>query len=103
FLARMSHELRTPLHAVIGFAQLLLTDSSLSLRGEPREQLQHIRAAGEHLLELVNDVLDLSSLDTGEIKLAPQVIDLRSLYDAAAPMVAALAAEHGVRLGRDDL
>ena len=103
FLARMSHELRTPLHAVIGFAQLLLTDSSLALRGEPREQLQHIRAAGEHLLELVNDVLDLSSLDTGEIKLAPQVIDLRQLYDAAAPMVAALAAEHGVRLGRDEL
>jgi hypothetical protein len=103
FLARMSHELRTPLHAVIGFAQLLLTDSSLTLRGEPREQLQHIRAAGEHLLELVNDVLDLSSLDTGEIKLVPQVVDLRELYDAAAPMVAALAAEHGVRLGRDEL
>ncbi|HEU5293313.1 MAG TPA: PAS domain-containing protein, partial [Burkholderiaceae bacterium] len=77
FLARMSHELRTPLHAVIGFAQLLLTDSSLRLSGEPREQLQHILAAGEHLLALVNDVLDLSSLDTGEIKLDPQVLDLR--------------------------
>ena len=103
FLARMSHELRTPLHAVIGFAQLLLTDSSLALRGEPREQLQHIHAAGEHLLALVNDMLDLSSLDTGEIKLDPQVVDLRALYDAAAPMVAPLAAEHGVRLDRDEL
>ncbi|HSW23438.1 MAG TPA: PAS domain-containing protein, partial [Burkholderiaceae bacterium] len=103
FLARMSHELRTPLHAVIGFAQLLLTDSSLALRGEPREQLQHIHAAGEHLLALVNDMLDLSSLDTGEIKLDPQVVNLRALYDAAAPMVAPLAAEHRVRLDRDEL
>src|SRR5262245_17556405 len=98
FLARMSHELRTPLHAVIGFAQLLLTDSALRLSGEPREQLQHIHAAGEHLLALVNDVLDLSSLDTGEIKLDPQLLDLRELYDAAAPMVGALAAQHGVQL-----
>jgi signal transduction histidine kinase/CheY-like chemotaxis protein len=103
FLARMSHELRTPLHAVIGFAQLLLTDSSLALRGEPREQLQHIHAAGEHLLALVNDMLNLSSLDTGEIRFDPLVVDLRALYDAAAPMVAALAAEHGVRLERDEL
>lgn len=103
FLARMSHELRTPLHAVIGFAQLLLTDSSLALRGEPREQLQHIHAAGEHLLALVNDVLDLSSLDTGEIRFDPQVIDLAALHDAAAPMVAALAVEHGVQLEREEL
>jgi hypothetical protein len=103
FLARMSHELRTPLHAVIGFAQLLLTDTSLALRGEPREQLQHVRAAGEHLLALVNDVLDLSSLDTGEIKLDPQVVDLRALHDAAAPMVAALATEHGVQIHSGDL
>ena len=103
FLARMSHELRTPLHAVIGFAQLLLTDASLALRGDAREQLQHIHAAGEHLLALVNDVLDLSSLDTGEIKFDPQVVDLRALYDAAAPMVTALAAEHDVQLSRDEL
>ena len=99
----MSHELRTPLHAVIGFAQLLLTDSSLSLRGEPREQLQHVQAAGEHLLALVNDVLDLSSLDTGEIKLDPQRVHLRTLHDAAAPMVSALAAQHGVQLDSGDL
>ena len=74
-----------------------------ALSGEPREQLQHVRAAGEHLLALVNDVLDLSSLDTGEIKLDPQVIDLRTLFDAAVPMVSALAVEHGVRIDRDEL
>jgi PAS domain S-box-containing protein len=103
FLARMSHELRTPLNAVIGFAQLLLSDRALALHGEPREQLQHIQAAGEHLLALVNDVLDLSSLDTGEIRLHPQVLELGSVYDAAVPMVAALAATHGVRLQRGEL
>ena len=103
FLARMSHELRTPLNAVIGFAQLLLSDKALALRGEPNEQLQHIQAAGEHLLALVNDVLDLSSLDTGEIRLDPKVLGLSSLYDAAAPMVAALASAHGVRVERGEL
>ncbi|MCW5659800.1 MAG: PAS domain-containing protein [Burkholderiaceae bacterium] len=103
FLARMSHELRTPLNAVIGFAQLLLSDRALALHGEPREQLQHIQAAGQHLLALVNDVLDLSSLDTGEIRLHPQALELGSVYDAAVPMVAALAATHGVRLQRGEL
>jgi PAS domain S-box-containing protein len=103
FLARMSHELRTPLNAVIGFAQLLLADSAMAARGEATEQLQHIRAAGEHLLALVNDVLDLSSLDTGEIRLDPQPVELGALYDAAAPMVASLAAAHGVTLQRGEL
>jgi len=103
FLARMSHELRTPLNAVIGFAQLLLSDKMLALRGEPREQLQHIHAAGEHLLALVNDVLDLSSLDTGEVRLEAHPIALGSLYDAAVPMVMALAGTHGVQLERGEL
>jgi PAS domain S-box-containing protein len=103
FLARMSHELRTPLNAVIGFAQLLLSDKALALRGEPHEQLQHIHAAGEHLLALVNDVLDLSSLETGEIRLDMQPLTLASLYDAALPMVSALASAHGVRLEHGDL
>jgi PAS domain S-box-containing protein len=103
FLARMSHELRTPLNAVIGFAQLLRSDTALALPAEPREQLQHIQAAGEHLLALVNDVLDLSSLDTGEIRLDPHVLALGSLYDDAVPMVTALASTHGVKLQRGEL
>jgi PAS domain S-box-containing protein len=103
FMARMSHELRTPLNAVIGFAQLLLTDPTLVAHGEPREQLQHIRGAGEHLLALVNDVLDLSSLDTGEVRLDPQALDLKTLFDAAAPMVSTLADAHAVRIERGDL
>ncbi|HET9204877.1 MAG TPA: PAS domain-containing protein [Burkholderiaceae bacterium] len=103
FLARMSHELRTPLNAVIGFAQLLLTDKALPVRDESREQLQHVQAAGEHLLALVNDVLDLSSLDTGEMRLDLQVVELGPLHDAAVPMVSALANTHGVRLERGEL
>ncbi len=103
FLARMSHELRTPLNAVIGFAQLLLADKSLPAHEQSREQLQHVEAAGQHLLALVNDVLDLSSLDTGEIRLDPQRVELQALHDAALPMVAALADAHGVRLERGEL
>jgi len=103
FLARMSHELRTPLNAVIGFAQLLLAEPALAAHGTAMGQLLHIRAAGEHLLALVNDVLDLSSLDTGEVRLELQPVELAALYDAAAPMVAALAASHGVQLQRGAL
>jgi PAS domain S-box-containing protein len=103
FLARMSHELRTPLNAVIGFAQLLLADKSLPDREQSREQLQHVQAAGQHLLALVNDVLDLSSLDTGEIHLDLQRVELAALHEAALPMVAALADAHGVRLERGEL
>lgn len=103
FLARMSHELRTPLNAVIGFAQLLLAEPSLAGHGAAMGQLLHIRSAGEHLLALVNDVLDLSSLDTGEIRLDLQPVPLGALYDAAAPMVAALATSHGVHLMRGEL
>ena len=66
----MSHELRTPLNAVLGFAQLLLaedagTDAAAASR---RRRLEHIRGAGEHLLALINDVLDLSSLEGGEMQ-----------------------------------
>ena len=76
FLSRMSHELRTPLNAVLGFAQLLLTedtggDAAASTR---RRRLEHIRSAGQHLLTLINDVLDLSSLEGGELRIALQPV-----------------------------
>ena len=78
FLARMSHELRTPLNAVLGFAQLLLAETGRwRCGGEPREQLQHIQAAGQHLLALINDVLDLSSLDSGELRIESQPVRAR--------------------------
>ena len=100
FLARMSHELRTPLHAVIGFAQLLLADPALPTAGDTRERVGHIRAAGQHLLALVDDVLDLSSLDAGELRLDSRCLALDAEVDAVLPMVAAQAASLDVRIER---
>ncbi|MGB3494226.1 MAG: response regulator [Elainellaceae cyanobacterium] len=71
FLASMSHELRTPLNGILGFAQLLSLDSDLSI--SQRDQVKTILSSGDHLLELINDVLDISKIDAGEISvnLAP--------------------------------
>ncbi len=73
FLASMSHELRTPLSAILGFADLLLTSSKEQLSPRARESLERIKKNGQHLLELINDVLDLAKAETGrvEVRLAP--------------------------------
>ncbi|KPF50962.1 hypothetical protein IP87_02420 [beta proteobacterium AAP121] len=100
FLARMSHELRTPLNAVLGFAQLLLTEPD---GGEPaalarRGRVEHIRSAGQHLLALINDVLDLSSLESGELRIALQPVALAPLVAQTLPMLGDLRERHGVQL-----
>ena len=83
FLARMSHELRTPLNAILGFSQLL--ENAQSLKPQQREQLTIINRSGEHLLNLVNDILEISKLEASKISLNQEIIDLPSLlYDIQA-------------------
>ena len=85
FLARMSHELRTPLNAVLGFTQLLLADEAVgSLR---RRRLDHIHGAGRHLLALINDVLDLASLQSGELRIACKAVALAPLVAQTLPLL----------------
>ena len=92
FLSRMSHELRTPLNAVLGFTQLLqLEAQQLPPNGTRAERLEHIRAAGEHLLTLIDDVLDLSSLQAGTLKLDLQAVTIAAAVGQALPLVAELA------------
>ncbi len=98
FLSRMSHELRTPLNAVLGFTQLLQSDAELSGSHSQSVKLGHIRSAGEHLLALINDVLDLSSLEAGTLRLDLQAVDLASAVAQALPLVAGLAAKHQIGL-----
>jgi hypothetical protein len=101
FLARMSHELRTPLNAVLGFAQLLQADAEADDRAGAatrREQLTHIRQAGEHLLHLINDVLDLARIEGGELALARDTVALAALVRRTLPLVAPQAEAAGVRL-----
>jgi signal transduction histidine kinase len=97
FLARMSHELRTPLNAVLGFAQLLQIDGETA-SAEQRGRVEHILAAGEHLLSLINDVLDLSSLQSGQLKLDLQAVPLSELVAEAMPLVTSLAETFQVQL-----
>jgi len=76
FLANMSHELRTPLNAVIGFADLLHSGVVLPESPKHREYLGHIGTSGRHLLQLINDVLDLSKVESGKLAFAPEPLDL---------------------------
>ncbi len=96
FLSRVSHELRTPLNAVLGFTQLMQSEASLAESQKARLSL--IRSAGEHLLVLINDILDLTGLDTGEMKLDPQPVALADLVRETLPLVEPLAAQHQVTL-----
>jgi len=98
FLSRMSHELRTPLNAVLGFTQLLQIEARQSAQSAQLAKLEHIRAAGDHLLSLINDVLDLSGLDAGEIRLAMQPVDLAQLVRQSLPLLQSLASQHHVEL-----
>ena len=98
FLARMSHELRTPLNAVLGFTQLLQQDPGGTLGDEQQSQLGHIRTAGVHLLSLINDSLELSSLETGNLRLHLQAVDLGAIVAQALPLVEPQAAQQQVRL-----
>jgi CheY-like chemotaxis protein/anti-sigma regulatory factor (Ser/Thr protein kinase) len=94
----MSHELRTPLNAVLGFTQLLQIEARQSAQSTQLAKLEHIRAAGDHLLSLINDVLDLSGLEGGEIRLSMQPVDLAQLVRQSMPLLQSLAAQHGVEL-----
>lgn len=100
FLARMSHELRTPLNAVLGFAQLLRLDPALA-SSDSLAKVRHIQSAGEHLLALINDVLDLSSLESGEVRLDLRPVRLADVLKEAQTLVEPAARAAGVSIAID--
>jgi PAS domain S-box-containing protein len=103
FLSRMSHELRTPLNAVLGFAQLMRLDRESALGPAQQLRAQRIEEAGMHLLALVNDVLDLSRVESGRMSLSLEAVDLRAVADEAIELMQPLAddARVGIRKGFD--
>jgi signal transduction histidine kinase/DNA-binding response OmpR family regulator len=96
FLANMSHELRTPLNAILGFAQIMSRDSSL--KKEQQENLSIIGRSGEHLLALINDVLDMSKIESGQIGINADDFDLHYLLDSVKEMLEQRAKTKGLQL-----
>ncbi len=100
FISRMSHELRTPLNAVIGFGQLLELDG---LTDDQRDSVDHILRGGRHLLGLINEVLDIARIETGDMTLSPEPVLVGDLLGDVLGLVRPLAAQHSIHLvgGRD--
>ena len=97
FLSRMSHELRTPLNAILGFSQLLSLAQE-RLTAKDLQQVQQIETAGWHLLDLINDVLDLSRIEAGAMSTSAEPVELTSLIAECMPLVQVAAAQGGVAL-----
>lgn len=98
FLANVSHELRTPLNSVIGFTQLLLGELPGPVNAEQRVQLGMVRDSATELLTLVNDILDLERIETGNTVVEVEEFDIRALLDKQLAMMKPLAADKGVAL-----
>jgi PAS domain S-box-containing protein len=98
FVSRMSHELRTPLNAVLGFSELLRIDSQHPLDAAQSAKVEHIRNAGHHLLTLIDDLLDLSRIEAGAMKLQLEDLDLHDVVRDALDDLRADAERGGVHL-----
>ena len=98
FLANMSHELRTPLNAIIGFSELLLEHGERSLAEGQREYVSDILSSGRHLLELINDILDLSKIEAGKMRLALDEFDLGEVAEEALMILRVEASRKDIRL-----
>ncbi len=98
FLASMSHELRTPLNAVLGFSEVLLERMFGDINERQEEYLRDIHGSGTHLLELLNEILDLSKIEAGRMELEYSSFELRALLDEATAMLRPRAEAHDIAL-----
>jgi signal transduction histidine kinase len=101
FLANMSHELRTPLNAIIGFSEVLIEEMFGELNDKQTEYLKDIHSSGQHLLILINDVLDLSKIESGHMELELSCFDLGLLLDHSLTMVRERATRQGLSVTLD--
>ena len=101
FLANMSHELRTPLNAIIGFGELLVDGVVDPTSPQYKVFVGHILSSGKHLLQLINDVLDLAHVESGKVKFSPEPVDLGQLSHEVCATLATIAAQRRVLLTLD--
>ncbi|MDH5218787.1 MAG: ATP-binding protein, partial [Gammaproteobacteria bacterium] len=98
FLSSMSHELRTPLNAILGFSQLLKDDPKNPLSNDQDESIDEIVKAGDHLLELINEVLDLSRIEAGHLNLTLEAVKLADIIKDCDNLMRPLAQKHDISL-----
>jgi PAS domain S-box-containing protein len=101
FLANMSHELRTPLNAIIGFSELMHDGRVGPVSPEYKEYLGDILAGGRHLLQLINDVLDLSKIEAGKMEFTPEPVNLANIVTEVRAIVQGLSARKSIQLQID--
>jgi len=102
FLSSMSHELRTPMNAVLGFSQLLASDTDAPLNEDQQESLRLIIDSGEHLLDLINDVLDLAKIEAGKEDINLEVMDVAELITQIESLVQDQVEQHSICLVKAD-
>lgn len=101
FISSMSHELRTPMNGILGFAQLLEIHPEIELSEQQHEYVTQIRIAGEHLLELINDILDLSKIEAGKVHLNIEPVDPLAVIETCLEVLQPMAQQHDVSVSFD--
>jgi len=96
FLSRMSHELRTPLNAIIGFSQVLQSDPTEPLSEEQQDNVGEILQAGRHLLELINEILDLARIESGHLAISLEEVSVLRLFEECSSLIIPLADQRGI-------
>ncbi len=98
FLSRMSHELRTPMNAILGFTQMMLKDTQTPLHEIHQTDANHIIKAGKHLLELINEVLDLSRIESGQFSVSNENNQLKDIIEEVLEIIEPTAKKHKIKL-----
>ncbi|NOY69779.1 MAG: response regulator [Deltaproteobacteria bacterium] len=98
FLSNMSHELRTPLNAIIGFSEVLQDEYFGTLNKKQAEYLKDILESGNHLLSLINDILDLSKVEVGKMELRLSAVNIKDLLENSLVMIREKAMKHGINI-----
>lgn len=98
FLSSMSHELRTPLNGILGFAQLLEYDPGLPLQPPQKDKTDQIIKSGNHLLELIDQVLELAKIEAGKISVSLEDLPICTIYDECTPLITTMAEKRNISL-----